>query len=152
MDRWLKFNYYFKVESCNSRRFQGRSWTRGLKFVLKGHLSVFYLYSTWITRFWDFFLEFPKSRFGHRDPGSNFKSYSDTPKLISDCSNRWTESIGANISRIRSSYHKLWLKAVQKCQKAWIVRKNAFFCSYRYEQSLWTIAKIIFNIVAKQWY
>ena len=32
--------------------------------------------------------------------GSNFKSQSDTPKLISDCSVRRAESIGANIFRI----------------------------------------------------
>ena len=47
-----------KQNPCNIRRSQGRGRTRDLKCVLKGYLSVFYLYSTWRTRFWAFFRHF----------------------------------------------------------------------------------------------
>ena len=68
-----------------------------------------------------------KSRFGYRVRGSNFKSHSYIPNCISYCSVRGAESIGANIFQIWPSYHKLRLKTVQKCQKAWVVEEKAKF-------------------------
>ena len=50
--------FFLKQILCNIRRSQGRDRTRSLKFVLKGHLSVFYLYSTWKSQFWTFFRHF----------------------------------------------------------------------------------------------
>ena len=68
-----------------------------------------------------------KSRFGYRVWGSNFKSHSYILNCISYCSVRWAESIGANIFRIRPSYHRLRLKTVQKCQKARFCQFWAYF-------------------------
>ena len=112
---------------CNIRRSQGRGRTRGLKCVLKGYLSVFYLYSTWRTRFWGFFPEFSSPGSGIRVRGSNFKSHSNIPKPISDCSVRRAESIGTNIFQTRPFYHKLRLKTVQKCQKYGVLDRKVNF-------------------------
>ena len=138
-----------KQTLCNIRRSQGRGRTRSLKFVLKGYLSVFYLYSTWRTRFWDFFPEFSSPGSGTGVRRSNFKFHPDTPKPISDCSVPRAESIGANISRIWPSYHKLRLKQYKKHGSS---GKMRFVCSYRYERGLRIITKIIPDILAKRWY
>ena len=130
---WFKFKKILEPELlilkqilCNIRRSQGRDRTRGLKYVLKGYLSVFYLYSTWRTWFWGFFPSFQVQVRVSGSGGSNFKSHFDTSKPIPGCSVQWAESNGANIFQIRPFYHKLRLKTVQKCQKAWIVGENVF--------------------------
>ena len=114
---------YLKQILRNPRNCSDQKLKMSSEGLFECFLSIFDLENTILGLFPGVF----KSRFGYRGPGSNFKSHSYILNCISDCSARRAESIGANIFRIRPSYHKLRLKTVQKCQKYGVLNRKVNF-------------------------